>query len=362
LTLRSLDPTRYSPVVLAGADGEFVAQVRALGVPCETFTLRHMDLRDLLGGPRSVGAVVRAAIQYRASLIHANETASFQPGGYAARLLRMPVVAHIRFPDNASGFRWFFRTPVSQAFFVSQALLDDARASAPGLFRGRSQVLYDCVEPQPIWSQDAIVEQRRALGLPERATIVAITGQIAEVKGIWEFVEAARRIRLVDVHFAVLGDDLRNRGALRAAMENRVRAIGLADRFTFLGFRTDAPRLVQAFNIIAVPSHLEPLGNATLEAMAGGRPVVGSRVGGIPEMVVDGETGLLVPPKNPSALAAAIASLAQDGPLLSRMSVAARRRSLDQFGMIRHGRMLQACYDRLCEPVMVAAGAEGRLA
>ena len=82
-------------------------------------------------------------------------------------------------------------------------------------------------------------------------------------------------------------------------------SLGLQSRFRFLGFRPDAPRLIPGFDVVAVPSLVEPLGNATLEAMAAGRPVVGSRVGGIPEMIVDGETGSLVPPQAPHALAVA---------------------------------------------------------
>jgi glycosyltransferase involved in cell wall biosynthesis len=144
-------------------------------------------------------------------------------------------------------------------------------------------------------------------------------------------------------------------------METRVRALGLANQFTFLGFRKEAPRLVQAFDMIAVPSHVEPLGNATLEAMAAGRPVVGSRVGGIPEMVVHGETGLLVPPADPQALAAAIARLAEDHGMRSRMSTLARQRSLQTFGMLEHGRLLQTLYDRLCLPAAFLA-AESSLA
>jgi glycosyltransferase involved in cell wall biosynthesis len=131
---------------------------------------------------------------------------------------------------------------------------------------------------------------------------------------------------------------------------------------TFLGFRKDAPRLVQAFDIIAVPSHVEPLGNATLEAMAAGRPVVGTRVGGIPEMVVDGETGCLVPPSNPPALAGAIRSLVDDVQLRARMSAAARQRAHQTFGMSVHGGHLQARYDRLCPPAAAEVEPEGQLA
>jgi glycosyltransferase involved in cell wall biosynthesis len=104
---------------------------------------------------------------------------------------------------------------------------------------------------------------------------------------------------------------------------------------------------VQAFDIIVVPSHVEPLGNATLEAMAVGRPVIGSRVGGIPEMVVDAETGLLVPPSSPTTLADAIERLVNDPLLREQMSRAARARAGTAFGMRAHASALEAYYDNL---------------
>jgi glycosyltransferase involved in cell wall biosynthesis len=210
------------------------------------------------------------------------------------------------------------------------------------------------------WSPDDIAKERRQIGLPEGRPIVAMTGQIAEVKGIWDFVAAAALLveRGPEPFFAVLGDDLKNGGATRRAMEARVSSMGLTDRFKFLGFRNDAPRLVQAFDVIAVPSHVEPLGNATLEAMASGRPVVGTRVGGIPEMIVDGETGLLVPAADPPALAGAISRLIQDSRLRSRMADAARARAREAFGIDVHGRRLQSCYDQLLSRHAAANDAE----
>jgi glycosyltransferase involved in cell wall biosynthesis len=349
LTLRSLDPSRYTPFVLAGTDGEFASQVRAIGVPCGVSSLSPLELRRPFAGVRSIGAVLTAAVRSRASLIHTNEAPSFQPAGYAARLLGLPAVSHVRFPDTAAGYGWFFRAGFSQALFVSRALLDQALAEAGSLFAGRADVLHDGVEAQPEWTAEEVARERRRLGLPERRPIVAITGQVAEVKGIWDLVAAAEILvkRGPDPFFVVLGDDLKNGGAARREMEARVSALGMSERFAFLGFRKDAPRLVQAFDIIAVPSHVEPLGNATLEAMAAGRPVIGTRVGGIPEMVVDGETGALVPPSDPRSLADAITRVAHDTALRCRMSRAARERAREAFGIDVHGQRLQRCYDRL---------------
>ena len=98
-----------------------------------------------------------------------------------------------------------------------------------------------------------------------------------------------------------------------------------------------------------MPSHVEPLGNATLEAMAAGVPVVGTRVGGIPEMVVERETGLLVPPRDARSLASAIGQLAQSPQLRAKYGAAARARVERAFTLSLHGERLQATYDTLCD-------------
>lgn len=221
LTLRSLDPTRYEPYVLAGTDGEFAAQVRAMHVPCEIAELRPVDVRHPLASARSVASVIRAASRARASIIHANEVPSFQPGGYAARMLRLSSVTHVRFFDRAAGYRWFLRSHFNRALFVSKDLLASAIEEAPDLFKGRSDVLYDAVEPRSVWSDEKRIAVRVALGLPVDRTLVAITGQIAEVKGIWDFIDAAKILagRGTEPSFVVLGDDLKNGGATRKAMQ-----------------------------------------------------------------------------------------------------------------------------------------------
>ena len=347
LTVRHLDPARYVPHVVVGTDGELAAAFHAEGIGCDVVPLKYLDRRHPVAWLRSVLGVAAVARRVGASLIHANDVPSFQPGGYAARLLRIPAVTHVRFPDNDAGYSWFLRPGFARALFVSDYLRSYAEGESRGLFAGRSDVLYDgVVLPDPVSNEERLAI-RRELGLPETTAVVALTGQISEVKGIWDFVEAARLVveSGAVVVFAVLGDDLKGGGALRVAMEERVRGLGLAPHFRFLGFRRDAPRLIPAFDVIAVPSHVEPLGNATLEAMAAGRPVVGSRVGGIPEMVVDGETGRLVAPRDAVALATAIGTLTGDDALRDRYGRAGRARAESHFGLSGHAARLEWIYD-----------------
>jgi len=255
----------------------------------------------------------------------------------------------VRFPDSRSGYEWFTKSGFTRALFVSDGLRVPAMAEAEELFVGRSDVLHDGVllpELPDVAGRRALKQE---LGLPQDRPVVAIAGQVVKIKGIWEFLAAAERLLSsgVESAFAVLGDDLKGNGATRLEAEEHVRTRGMASSVHFLGFRPDAPRLISAFDVVAVPSHVEPLGNATLEAMAAARPVVGSRVGGIPEMVVDGVTGLLVPPGDVEALSGAIGSLIQNPARLDAFGKAARTRAETHFSLPVHAERLQGIYDEI---------------
>ena len=236
---------------------------------------------------------------------------------------------------------------IAHAVFISEAFKTEATAAAPGLFDGRSTVVYDAVSPPVDWSPAERAARRNQMGLPTDTPLIALTGQISEVKGIWDFVAAADRLRQTNAVFVVLGDDLKGQGTLRRQMEAEVARLGLRERFRFLGFRSDAPEIVQLFDIVAVPSHVEPFGLASLEAMAAGRPVVATRVGGIPEVVVDGVTGILVPQRDPAAFAGALAELLAAPAQRDEMGRRGRQRSHDLFSQAAHARGLTAVYGRL---------------
>jgi glycosyltransferase involved in cell wall biosynthesis len=132
----------------------------------------------------------------------------------------------------------------------------------------------------------------------------------------------------------IVGDDLEGQGQYRREMERLAAELQCGAKFK--GFQRNVPEWLTAADLCVVPSHAEPLGNATLEAMAHARPVVGCRVGGIPEMVADGVTGILVPPHDPRNLAAAIDRLLGDVPLRERLGAAGRRRCEEQFSLQAH--------------------------
>jgi glycosyltransferase involved in cell wall biosynthesis len=345
----NLDPARYRPVVIVGTDGELAAELRARHISTVHIPIEYAEFRHVVSWIASVGRFVTLARREDAAIFHANDLPSFQPAGYASKLVRIPSICHIRFPDTGPGFHWFLRPSFSKALFISESLRADGLKQAGDLFEGRSEVVYDGVQV-PRHVEDARRQQlREELGLPIDQTLVVLAGQVAEVKGLWDFIEAARILveRRVNVSFVVLGDDLRTKGILREEAERVVRERGLARRVWFLGFRPNAPQLMPAFDIVAIPSHVEPLGLAALEGMAVARPVVGSRVGGIAETVVDGQTGTLVNPRDPEMLANAIADLVLHPDKAIAFGLEGRKRTLERFSIEAHVVRMEAVYDRL---------------
>ena len=140
----------------------------------------------------------------------------------------------------------------------------------------------------------------------------------------------------------IIGD-----GPERTALETLADDLGVADRIHWAGHRRDVPALLPAFDLYIQPSLHEGMPNTILEAMAAGLPVVATAVGGTPEVVVDGVTGLLVPPRDSNALVEAMAMLLSDQNLRYRMGRAGQERVKGQFSLERMVRQTQALYERL---------------
>ncbi len=165
-------------------------------------------------------------------------------------------------------------------------------------------------------------DYRGAFGVPAGAPFVGNVAYFADHKGQRTLVEAAPAILAARPAARIV---LVGEGELREPLRRLAQALGVEGRVLFPGFRSDVPGLLRAFDVFVLPSHMEGLGTSILDAFAARTPVVATRTGGIPEIVRDGETGLLVPPRDPPALAAAVLRLIDDRALAARLSDAALR-------------------------------------
>ena len=192
---------------------------------------------------------------------------------------------------------------------------------------------------------------RSELGLAEQTPLVGVVSRLTRLKGLEHFLEAAAivRSRLPNVRFLVVGETSpMDRGYLRELREYAERC-GVAREVTFTGLRHDVPAVLSSLDVSVMPSLNEALSNVVLESMAAGAPTVATRVGGTPEAIDDGVTGVLVPPASSSALADAIVHLLNDTALAAHLGHAARARIADHFSVRRMVRSTEDLYIELLE-------------
>lgn len=327
----------HTVVVLAGCDNEVAARYRAAGLDCRVF---DTPLRDKWKLPRYLLARHRLRAFFRSwrpDVIHSNDLPTHQVVSSAASRLGIPRICHHRFVYDQPAIDWMNRTGAERHLFVSKYLLNTLRSASPRLAEEAAGVLYDGLPLPDLPSADQRRSARERLGLAQDRIVVVYAGQIVERKGVSDLLRAWALLA-ADVRngaeLVLVGDDIQNGGAYRVEMEQLAAQLGITPRF--VGFRKDVPEWLAAAHIAAVPSRIEPLGNATLEAMAYGLPVLGGDTGGIPEMIVDGATGLLVPPGDPAGLSSALSQLIAGETQRTAMGEAGRRRCETMFSLRSH--------------------------
>jgi glycosyltransferase involved in cell wall biosynthesis len=213
------------------------------------------------------------------------------------------------------------------AIAVSQATKRDwvRRSHIPA---DRVVAIHNGIDPDQFRRHQSREAARQLLGLPATSLIVGGLGRLDEAKGFTYLLDAASHLRLAFPNLIVT---IAGAGPLRESLEHQADRLGIADIVRFLGFQSDVQTVLDALDVYAIPSLCEALPFALLEAMAFELPAVGSAVGGIPEVIVPGETGFVVPPRKAERLAESLLILLKDANLRKRMGIAGRERVIRRF-------------------------------
>ena len=358
-TVRLHDRARFEPHLIAGyargPEGSIEAAVEAAGIPVlrePGLTRNPAPLRDLL----TLRRLTRRFREARYDIVHTHTSKAGWLGRIAAHRAGVPIIVHT---PHGNIFDGYFPAPVTRVFVwmerhaarrtgriieLTPRGIEEHLAEGIGQ-RSQYRVIFSGIDTQPF--AEAIArrrETRDALGVPEERTLIGYVGRLEPIKGPRHFIEAAREVaRLIpDARFVVIGD-----GSQRDALKQQASALG--ERIQFLGMRQDIPNLMAALDILAVPSVNEGMGRVLLEAGAAAIPVVASRVGGIPDIVDDGETGLLVPPRDDAALAKAMLELASQPERRRLMGDTARAKVVPHYSLDNMVRQIEALYEELLD-------------
>jgi glycosyltransferase involved in cell wall biosynthesis len=354
LIATGLDPARYAPLVLLPDDGPLAEDLRVAGVEVQVRPLAVLRRQHV--HPAGLGALTAAAardarelsrlIRKRdVALVHSN-TSVVLSGAAAAALARVPHVWHVREIYDRFARVWpLYRRLLGTA----RALPCVSRATAGQFGAGAPvRVVHDGLWGDP---RRAPREQARAaLGLPPDVPAIAVLGRISDWKGqdILLRALAGPPLRQRNVVALIAGEAWPGAEHRAGELHSLAQSLGVADRVRMLGFRDDIELVLGAADLIAVPSSApDPLPGAAIEAAAAGCAVIASGHGGLPEIIRDGETGRLVEPGDPAALAAAGAALLDDPGTRERFGEAAARDVRERFAPTRLHEAVHELYDAL---------------
>jgi glycosyltransferase involved in cell wall biosynthesis len=346
-TIARLD-RRFEPAVCAlKLEGELRAPLEARGV-----RLFDGGLGATLkgwSGARVLGRLVRLFRRERVDIAHAY---LFHPNvltPIAARLARTPAVVVSkrsldRYPGLAERYACKLGNALADRVMINAAAIGRFVTAEEGCPPDRMVLIPNGVGDDLLDFTPDGARARRELGLSPGDRVVGAVSRLAWKKGIRHLLEAVPRVleSVPAAFFLIVGD-----GPLRADLEARARDLRIDDRVRFLGTRGDVLELLGAVDVFVLPSVVEGMSNALLEAMAMGRPVVATDVGGNPEVMVDGQTGFVVPPADPDRLAAAVAKVLLAPELGEAMGAAARQRIRDHYRVDLMVRRIEALYDAL---------------
>lgn len=322
----SLDPNRYRIDACFLRCGDFTDCFRALGI--------HSTCLNWNGAATDPMGAARYAFLLRSGkydLIHLHTGGRFlawMSRTFAnARLLRH---VHGRAAEDTGEVPQLLELPERDATLANSRIVADASGdpNAHVIYPGVDVTRFACDRPAA------------------REVILGTACRLEPVKGIATLLEAIAILAAQhpSIHLQIAGE-----GSLRTRLEEQAARLSLSQNVSFLGWRSDMAPLLQSWSIFVQPSLDEGFGVAALEAMASGLPVVAADAGGLRELVEDGTTGFLVPPRDPAALAAKIRLLAGDPVLRQTMGAAGRRRVEEHFSLAEMVRRTADLYDRLLQ-------------
>jgi glycosyltransferase involved in cell wall biosynthesis len=339
-TVLGLRAIGHRAVLAAQPDGELLRRMRE---GHDLIPLAQSGEIDLAAAWR----LSRLVARFRPQVIHAHDPHAVAMAATALSIVsptpRPILIAarRIEFPIARNSFsRWKY----SQVdCFIANSTAIRNRLVVDGIPQSKTTVVNEGVDVERIVRLPP-ANVHAAFYLPTHAPIVGNVAALVAHKGQHYLIEAAARViqHVPDTRFVIVGD-----GDLRAALERDIKDKHLERHIFLAGFRTDALALTKGFDVFAMSSVAEGMCTALVEAMAASKAAVATTAGGIPEVMIDGETGFLVPPRDASAMADKLILLLKDDGLRARMGEAALRRARERFTVGRMVEETAAVYARL---------------
>jgi glycosyltransferase involved in cell wall biosynthesis len=330
---RGLDRHRFAPHAAVPGEGQMAEELRRDGLPVAVLPLPPLRPWTFPSGLRTIRRLRRLLGAWRVATVHAHGSRSALYAGLAAWHTGVPLIWHVRIVDRDPLLDATLLALSTRVIAISQAVAARFRGSSHA---GKVRVVPNGVDPE-FWRPAG------RCAPPGASLRVLLAGRFTPEKGQATLLRAAPAVlrRFPATRFILMGTDPGDEaGRLRALASG----LGVGGAVEVRAWMADPRPAYQEADVVVLPSCSEGFGRALVEAGCLEKPVVASRVGGIPEVVVEGETGILVPPEDPGALAEALVTLLSDPALRARLGAAGRRRAARCFTVRQHVERVEAIY------------------
>jgi len=346
LTLQHLDRGRFYPIVCCmGSQGALGKEIEQMGVEMIVLNRRHK--RE--GRPAAIVAMAKVMKERKVQIVHTHMYHGNTYGRIAALIAGVPVIiSTVHTINSHRGFKRHLLNRLLSRYTdriiaVSKAVRRDL-IEQDHIPKDKIALLYNGIDYKRFQSSISKEEAKKRLGFMESEFIIGTVGRLEPPKGQRYLLEAASDLlkEFPQIRLLLIGD-----GKLRRTLEDHGNQLGLQGKQTYLGIRRDIPQILRAMDIFVLPSIREGLPIALLEAMASGCPCIASAVGGVPEVIEEQRSGLLVSPADTQGLKKALKKILSDrsfGALLGKAGMEKIRKIFNQDIIVR---MLEDIYNGL---------------
>lgn len=345
--VRQLNRSIFIPYFVVSKRGEFSEalereKIKVFILPFPPFKSLRLDKIF-----KTICQLDRIVLETKISLLHGNTPRTNLYAGWVGRWKRIPVIWHAR---NLIYGRMIDIERILS--FIPQKIICNSNAilerfKIGGTYAGKAVTIHSGIDVNTFYPDDEKGKRwREALGY-SRNPLVGIVARLGVGKGHETFLRSACRVHQVfpHVHFLVVGraEDEEDRKR-EEKLKFLVKEMGLLTSVSFLGYREDLPDVMAALDLLVVATEAEPFGRVILEALASGKPVVGTASGGTPEVVRDGENGFLVPPGDEEAMAEAILKILRSPRQAKKMGERGRELLLSEFTLEAYVQKIETLY------------------
>ncbi|MBI3608036.1 MAG: glycosyltransferase family 4 protein [Nitrospirae bacterium] len=339
--LERLDRTAFEPMVLLSLGDVHAERFRKIGLcPIHVPLPAFRKAKSLLWLPFAVSRLAKVLVRERVDLVHVNDADDAGIATWACRRTGIPCVVHVRSEMEPEKFAKLRVHRADGVLAVSEAVR--SAAIAGGVEEDRMRISSSGCDVPAIERASTAFSARARLGIPPDALVIGSVANIAPTKGYRDFIEAFCQVaRQMSVYGIIVGAD--DHGMRKDLIAQAAQA-GYEDRLRFVGFQENVFPFIAAMDLFVLASLHEGFGIVLLEAMALERSVIATDVQGPREIILPGETGVLVPPAAAETLGKAILSLLGNGPLRKAMGQAGRRRVVERFSLDAQVREWESTY------------------